>query len=64
MICVCVAVFDACTSNPCQHNGRCANTTDGFQCRCNEAYTGLTCSGRYCYSVINGNCTSEILFKK
>ena len=61
---VCVAVFDACTSNPCQHNGLCANTTDGFQCRCKGSYTGDTCSGRYCYSVISGKCTSENVFIK
>ena len=44
-MCMFVTVFDACKSNPCQHNGRCDNTTGGFRCRCNEQHTGRTCSG-------------------
>ena len=61
---VCATVVDACISNPCQHNGRCAKTTDGFQCRCSGTYIGDTCSGRYCYSVIHRNSTSDTSFIK
>ena len=46
---MCVTVFDACKSNPCQHSVRCDNTTSGFHCTCKEHYEGKTCSGRYYY---------------
>ena len=52
-----VTDLHACKSSPCEHNGQCHDTLEGFLCSCNENYEGPTCSGRYwaipvhvCYS--------------
>ena len=37
----------ACNSNPCQHDGRCDNTAQGFHCKCKGIYVGLTCARMY-----------------
>ena len=53
VICMYVTVFDACKSNPCLNNGRCDNTTQGFQCKCSGTYEGRTCSGKCYYYLSN-----------
>ncbi|XP_071495403.1 lactadherin-like [Diadema antillarum] len=34
----------ACLSNPCQHEGTCAETMEGFSCTCPTGYQGVTCA--------------------
>ena len=41
-----VIVYNPCISQPCQHGGKCINTTDGFECKCKGNHNGTTCSGR------------------
>ena len=42
-----VVVYNPCLSNPCQNQGVCSNSTEGFVCTCSGNYEGTTCSGRY-----------------
>ena len=42
-----VVVYNPCLSNPCQNQGLCSNSTEGFECTCSGNYEGITCSGRY-----------------
>ena len=42
-----VIVYNPCISDPCQHGGKCGNTTDGFECTCKGNHEGTTCSGRF-----------------
>ena len=42
-----VTDFNACISHPCQHGGRCTNTTHAFKCKCKGNHEGSTCSSRF-----------------
>ena len=42
-----VVEYNPCLSNPCQNEGVCSNSTEGFVCTCSGNYEGTTCSGRY-----------------
>ena len=35
--------YDYCEDMPCQNQGTCHNSTDGFICTCPPFYTGETC---------------------
>jgi hypothetical protein len=35
-----------CSTNPCQNNGHCIETTSGFDCMCRPGYSGTVCSGK------------------
>ena len=43
--------YNACLSSPCQHNGRCKKSKEGFRCVCKGNFEGNTCSGR-CYALV------------
>ena len=47
VIYVYVVEYNPCLSNPCQNEGVCSNSTEGFVCTCSGNYEGTTCSGRY-----------------
>lgn len=46
---------DSCSSEPCQHGGKCMSLDDdgGFMCTCSKTY-----SGRYCQEEIDKNMTN------
>ena len=35
--------IDECGSNPCEHNGSCNDVVNGFQCDCQNGYSGTKC---------------------
>ena len=37
--------FNECLSNPCV-NGECVDLQDGYQCNCEEGWTGQNCDGK------------------
>ena len=39
--------MDACKSRPCQNGGNCRATANGYECKCNGNFRGLTCARRY-----------------
>ncbi|XP_033116445.1 protein crumbs-like isoform X2 [Anneissia japonica] len=44
--------IDQCYSQPCQNNGKCIDTTGGYECRCTTRYSGDACqvdNGNLCY---------------
>lgn len=47
--CVCQNTFcipeTLCSSEPCFHGGHCFITDKGFNCRCQEGYSGKLCEG-------------------
>lgn len=40
----CLQKKDFCASNPCQNEGVCSNRWNGFNCQCQDGYTGKECS--------------------
>ena len=44
-----------CSSNPCQNNGICTDTTTGYICTCITGFTGDTCS-----DVIVNSCNNNV----
>jgi len=46
-----VIELNACKSSPCENGGRCENTAQGFQCKCNANFVGVTCASMY-YAII------------
>ena len=44
----CNLVIDYCSSSPCQNNGTCTNSPEGFKCSCLKGFTGIACeTGKY-----------------
>ena len=43
-----VTAFDPCKSKPCQNNGVCSRSSQGFVCTCRENFGGTTCQCTYC----------------
>ena len=33
-------------TNPCEHDGLCVETEDGYKCRCKVGYKGVNCEGK------------------
>lgn len=55
--------MNECTPNPCINGGTCINKMNGFQCICNEFWSGTycdhpvnVCDSKPCLN--NGSCTS------
>lgn len=36
-----------CSPNPCEHDGRCVETLQGYKCVCQDGYTGVNCKGTH-----------------
>ncbi|XP_063291169.1 hyaluronan-binding protein 2 [Pelobates fuscus] len=47
-------VLDSCSLNPCRNHGKCVSTAPGYQCQCNEFFTG-----QHCEKPIT-NCTEDL----
>lgn len=40
---LCVAVVNACDSQPCANGGACSNVVEGYLCECVDGFTGKDC---------------------
>lgn len=36
-----------CLQSPCENNGRCYHTSEGYQCQCPEGYSGRRCESKF-----------------
>ena len=44
-----ISEIDVCSSSPCKNSGMCEYTADGYNCDCQDGYTGEHCeTGIYC----------------
>ena len=60
--------IDECESNPCENDGTCTDMEDGYECACENGFTGLECeTGKFgfdlCNRVINLRAITSRLIK-